>query len=76
MSSHLCATMDCSLLAWAKCERCQRPFCFTHAQFLTHEVEHGRSVTIEFAFVCLDCQADAAAEAEWAAWDSATDNAG
>jgi hypothetical protein len=76
MSNQLCAITDCSSVAWAVCEHCHRPFCFTHANFVTHEVMHGRSVMIEFALVCLDCQADAAAESEWAAWQDATDSAG
>jgi hypothetical protein len=76
MSSDLCAATACSLIAWATCEHCQRPFCFTHGRLEPHEVVHGRSVVIVFAFVCYDCQADVTAEAGWATWESEMGDAG
>ena len=79
MSDGLCAESGCSLVAWHACERCHRPFCFTHARFLPHEVARigqEQVAMIEFEFVCLDCLPDTADEDAWRDWQHETGEAG
>jgi hypothetical protein len=74
MSEGLCAAPGCALAAWRACEQCHRPFCLTHARFVPRKAERGfgRSLVIEFEFVCLECQPDSADEDAWEDWQRGT----
>ena len=48
-----CSAKSCSLRAWRRCERCNRPFCNMHARWLRDEFVRGSWATLRF--VCYDC---------------------
>ena len=56
-----CSVAECSRTGWRSCERCNQPFCNTHARWYRAEFVRGSWAT--FMFVCYGCVPPGAGEA-------------